>query len=247
MSDSRDIVVRLDKLTVRYGATVAVDDVTVEIRRGDVYALLGRNGAGKSSLVRCLAGVCRPDAGRVSLLGHDAWRERARAMRRVGVVPEEPDAPPTVSVERLVRFCARVHGDWDADAVRSRVDGLGIDRATPFGALSKGQRKLVSLALALGHRPEVVLLDDPTLGLDVAMRRALYEEIVGELADRGSTVLVTTHDLAGIEGIADRVGILVDGRLVVDERLDELKARHAGASALEEIFLSETGRRVEVA
>jgi len=240
-------VIRVEGLTVRYGARLAVDGVGFAVERGQVFALLGRNGAGKSSLIRCLAGLRRPDAGTTSLLGLDAWRDRARAMRRVGIVPEDPDAPPTVPVARLIDFCARVDGSWDAAAVRGRLDGLGIDARVAFGDLSKGQKKLVSLALALGHAPELVVLDDPTLGLDVAMRRALYEEIVVELADRGATVLVASHDLTGIEGIADRIGVLKQGRLIADAPLEELKSRHAHAAALEEIFLSITAGHEEVA
>ena len=138
-------------------------------------------------------------------------------------------------------FCGRLYRSWDAAAVAARLRRFEVPLDLPFGRLSKGQKGLVALALALGHSPEVLILDDPTLGLDVAARRALYEELVGDLADRGTTVLVTTHDLAGVEGIADRVGILHAGRLVVDDALEALKERHAVRSAaLEEIFLAVT-------
>lgn len=240
-------IVAIDGLTVRYGRKTAVDDVSLRIPAGSVYALLGRNGAGKSSLVRCVLGLRRPDAGRVSLLGHDAWRERKRAMRETGVVPEDPDASPGLTPAELARFCERLYPTWNRDEVDDRLARLEIPRRVTFGSLSKGQKKLVSLALALGHTPRLLVLDDPTLGLDVPARRTFFEELVGELADRGTTVLLTTHDLASAEGVADRVGILVDGRLVVDETMESLKARHAALPALEEIFLAVTGQRSEVA
>jgi ABC-2 type transport system ATP-binding protein len=240
-------VVTIERLTVRYGRRTAVDDVSLRIPPGAVYALLGRNGAGKSSLVRCALGQRRPDSGRVLLFGHDAWRERKRAMLRTGVVPEDPDGSPALTPTELARFCARLYPRWNAAEVGERLRRVGAPPDLPFGRLSKGQKKLVSLALALGHGPELLVLDDPTLGLDVPARRTLFEELIGELADRGTTVLLTTHDLAGVEGIADRVGILVDGKLAVDETMEALKARHASLPALEEIFLAVTGQRSEVA
>jgi ABC-2 type transport system ATP-binding protein len=240
-------VVTIERLTVRYGRTTAVDSVSLHIPPAAVYALLGRNGAGKSSLIRCLLGQRRPDAGSATLFGHDAWRGRRRAMLLTGVVPEDPDASPGLTPTEIARFCSRLYPTWNAKAVAERLRRVDVPTSVPFGSLSKGQKKLVSLALALGHEPKLLVLDDPTLGLDVPARRALFEELVGELADRGTTVLLTTHDLAGVEGIADRVGILVGGRLVVDETMESLKSRHATLPALEEIFLAVTGQRSEVA
>jgi len=239
--------VAIESLSVRYGPTTAVDSVSLRVPPGSVYALLGRNGAGKSSVVRCLLGQRRPDAGRISLLGHDAWRDRRRAMLVTGVVPEDPDASPGLTPIEVARFCARLYPTWNAGDVLQRLERAGIPAGRPCGRLSKGQKKLVSLALALGHSPQLLVLDDPTLGLDVPARRMLFEELVGDLADRGTTVLLTTHDLAGVEGIADRVGILVGGRLVVDETMEALKVRHAAHPALEDIFLAVTGQRAEVA
>jgi ABC-2 type transport system ATP-binding protein len=223
--NDRGAPVNLDRLEVCYGAVRAVKQVTLEVAAGTVYALLGRNGAGKSSLIRCLLGQRRPDGGRALLFGVDAWTSRTTLMQRVGVVPEEPDAPPMASVTRLVAFCAALYPGWDGAGVEERLRRFAIPREAPFGRLSKGQKGQVMLTLALGHRPELLVLDDPTLGLDVVARRSLYEEIVGELADRGTTVFLTTHDLAGVEGIADRVGVLADGALVLDEELEALKGR----------------------
>lgn len=237
--------IMVEGLTVRYGRRTAVDHVSLMVPRGSVYALLGRNGAGKSSIVRCLLGQLKPDAGRATLYGLDSWRRRAEAMRRTGVVPEEPDAPPSMTARRIAAFCARLYPSWDSAAFEERLRRYEIPADLPFARLSKGQKGLVALALALAPAPEILVLDDPTLGLDVAARRALFEELVGDLADRGTTVLITTHDLAGIEGIADRVGILVEGRLLVDEEMEALKERHAPVAALEEIFLAVTCRTAE--
>jgi ABC-2 type transport system ATP-binding protein len=218
-------VAALESVTVRYGRTVAADAVTVTVGRGCVYALLGRNGAGKSSLVRCLLGQQRAAAGRALLFGGDAWRTRRHAMERVGVVPEEPDVPPEMTAAEAIAFCERLYRQFDRVGIQERLEKFSVPTNVPAGRLSKGQKGQLGLALALAPRPELLVLDDPTLGLDVVARKELYEELVGELADRGTTVFLTTHDLAGVETIADRVGILVDGRLVLDEELEALKGR----------------------
>jgi ABC-2 type transport system ATP-binding protein len=223
MNDSAPI--RLEGLTVRYGRALACRDVTFSVAPGSVYALLGRNGAGKSSLIRCLLGQQKPSAGRALLFAEDSWTTRRRAMERVGVVPEDPDAPASMTARELSKFSRRIYPRWDSVAVSSRLERFGVPSGVPFGRLSKGQRGEVMLSLALGHSPAVLVLDDPTLGLDVVARHALFEEIVGELADRGTTIFLTTHDLSGFEGIATRVGILKEGRLVLDEELETLKAR----------------------
>jgi ABC-2 type transport system ATP-binding protein len=212
-------------LTVRYAGRTALDGVSFAVPEGAVYALLGRNGAGKSSLVRCLLGAQRPAAGEVRLLGQSAWRERAAILREVGVVPEEPDAPPAMTARQLSRFCSRLYPRWDEAGVGERLRRFGVPTDVPFGRLSKGQKGQVALTLALAPAPRLVILDDPTLGLDPLARRAVFEELIGDLADRGTTVFLTSHDLAGVEGIADRVGVLRDGRLVLDEELEGLKRR----------------------
>jgi len=217
--------IQLEGLSVRYGRCLALDGVSLDVPEGAVYALLGRNGAGKSSLVRCLLGEQKPSAGRASLFGQDVWKERAAILGEVGVVPEDPDMPPAISPRQVARFCSRLYPRWDAAGVEARLKRFGVPGDTPFGRLSKGQRGHVSLALALASGPRLLVLDDPTLGLDAVARKAVFEELIGELADRGTTVFMTTHDLAGVERIADRVAVLRQGRLVLDEEMETLKRR----------------------
>jgi ABC-2 type transport system ATP-binding protein len=218
-------LIEVEGLTVRYGGRTALDDVSFSVPEGAVYALLGRNGAGKSSLVRCLLGAQRPAAGTARLLGRDSWRERAPVLRDVGVVAEEPDAPPAMTVRQIARFCSRLYPRWDAAGLEERLRRFGVPSDVPFGRLSKGQRGQVALSLALAPVPRLVLLDDPTLGLDPLARRAVFEELIVDLADRGTTVFLTSHDLAGVEGIADHVGVLREGRLVLNEDLESVKQR----------------------
>jgi ABC-2 type transport system ATP-binding protein len=220
-----DTGIQVAGLTVRYGRKVAVDHVSLSVTRGAVYALVGRNGAGKSSLVRCLLGQQKADDGDVALFGEDVWSRRPELMQRIGVVSEDADAPPEMTVAAIARFCARLYRKWDQASVEERLRLFGIPMNSRFGSLSKGQKKQVSLALALANTPELLVLDDPTLGLDVVARKSLFEEVIGDLADRGTTIFITTHDLIGVETFADRVGMIENGKLVLDEEVDALKSR----------------------
>jgi ABC-2 type transport system ATP-binding protein len=212
-------------VTVRYGKRTAVDGVTLRVPEGAVYALLGRNGAGKSSLVRTLLGQIEPELGSAALWGEDVWHHRTRLMQRVGVVAEEADAPPDMKVRDLGWFTSKLYRNWSAASFDERLARFAVDRNARFGNLSKGQKKQVSLALALATSPELLVLDDPTLGLDVVARKSLFEEVIADMADRGITVFITTHDLGAIESIADWIGILKDGKLVLDEELETVRER----------------------
>ncbi len=217
-------VAEVENLTVKFGTTVAVDDASFMVERGEVYALLGRNGSGKSTTIRCLLGQLKPSDGNVAIFGWDSWADRRSIMDRVGVAPEVSDIPPEMTALQVSRFARPLYARWDHQAFMDRLDRFGVEPGRRFSRLSKGQRKQVGLALALSSSPEFVILDDPTLGLDPVARKALFDELIGELAERGTTVLLTTHDLAGIEGVATRVGVIREGRMVVDEDLEVLKA-----------------------
>lgn len=225
MTPADKSVIRTESLTVRYGKNVAVDGVSLNVAAGTVYALLGRNGAGKSSMVRCMVGQQKPTRGAALLFGENVWTNRKALMDRVGIVPEESDIPPDMTVEQAARFCGALYSRWNAATVSDRLARFAIAPTSRFGILSKGQKKQVMLALALATSPELLMLDDPTLGLDVVARKILFEEVIAEMADRGITVLITTHDLGGVETIADRVGIIRGGSLVLDEEMDALKSR----------------------
>lgn len=233
-----EAVVRVESVSVRYNRQLVVDQVSLEVARGSVYALLGRNGAGKSSLMRCLLGLQKPTSGQVKIFGEDVWTHRARLLARTAYVPETSDAPGTLRVRDVVAFYASMYATWDHGAVKSRLGRVGVNEMAMVSALSKGQRALFTLALALGSKPELLVLDDPTLGLDVVARNDFFSDFIGELADRGTTVILTTHDLAGVEGIADRVGILQGSRLALDEDVEKMKVDRG--QSLEQIFMDHT-------
>lgn len=229
-----EAVVRVESVSVKYNRQLVIDQVSLEVSKGSVYALLGRNGAGKSSLMRCLLGLQKPTTGRVRIFGEDVWTHRARLLARAAYVPETSDAPGSLRVRDVVSFHESMSPTWDRAAVKARLGRVGVSETAMVSALSKGQRALFTLALALGSKPELLVLDDPTLGLDVVARNDFFSDFIGELADRGTTVILTTHDLAGVEGIADRVGILQGSRLVLDEDVEQMKIDRG--QSLEQIF-----------
>ena len=149
MSHVEEPVLRAEAVTVRYGKQLAVEDAALTVPRGSVYALLGRNGAGKSSLVRCLVGLQKPEKGSITIFGDDVWRHRAKLMNRVGIVAEDSDAPPAMTVEQIGEFCGRLHARWEADTVNDRLKRFAIKPQARFGNLSKGQKKQVMPAMKI--------------------------------------------------------------------------------------------------
>jgi ABC-2 type transport system ATP-binding protein len=241
-------VLALEAVTVRLRGRIVLDRVSLAVPAGAVFALLGRNGAGKTTAFRCLVGMHRPDEGRALLFGRDAWRHRATAMARLGIVPEEPDVPLDMTSRGLAAFSAALYPRWDAAGFAARLRRLSISETTPFGKLSRGHKTQVLITAALAGRPDALILDDPTLGFDVIARRDVLVELVRDLADRGTTTLIATHDIAAVERLASHVGVLSGGRLVLSGELDAIKAefgRHGdgplrmhddGPVALEDVF-----------
>jgi ABC-2 type transport system ATP-binding protein len=220
---SEDIA-RFEAVTAGYGGRPVLEGLELAVRRGAVYALLARNGEGKTTAVRCLLGLEPIAAGKVSLFGADPWSQRTRALGKVAYVPEEPDAPPGLTAPRLGRAVRGLMPRWDGDLYASQLDRAGVPRDVPFGRLSRGEKAHVGLALALASRPDFLVLDDPTLGLDHVARRGFYGELIDELVERGVTVFITSHDIAAVEKIATHVGVLRDGKLALDMELEALKA-----------------------
>lgn len=223
---SSEAPLSVERVAIRHDGPPLLQEVSFDVRPGEVVALLGRNGSGKTSLLRAVLGLQPVAAGRVQVFGADTWRERPRALARVGSVPEVPDAPPDLDVATLCRLVAALHARWDASVTRERLARFEVPARLPFARLSRGQKGVVMLALALGHEPDLLVLDEPTLGLDVIARDAWFGELVDELSQRGCAVLLASHDLPLVERLAERVIVLKDGHAVADLDIDELKARH---------------------
>jgi polyether ionophore transport system ATP-binding protein len=220
-------------LTKRYGSTMALDSLDLVVAPGEVYGYLGPNGAGKTTTIRLLLGLHRPTAGRAELFGIDAWRAPVEAHRRVAYVAGEPLLWPGLTGAETLAYLARLRGGVD-DAFRDvLVERFLLDTSKKVRALSKGNRQKVQLVAAFASRADLLVLDEPTAGLDPLMEVA-FRETVEEARGRGQTVFLSSHILSEVEALCDRVGILRQGRLVDQGTLDEL--RHLSAQTLEVTF-----------
>jgi ABC-2 type transport system ATP-binding protein len=230
------VAAALRSVSKRYGAVPALDRLELEVGVGEVLALLGPNGAGKTTALSILLGLRRPDAGRAELFGADPVRPAARAS--IGVTPQECGFPPTLRVREIVDFVRAHFADPVPAAELLERFGLAAVGARQAGGLSGGGRRRLSVALAFAGRPRAVFLDEPTAGLDVEARRALWAE-VSRYAEGGGTVLLTTHHLEEAQALASRVVLLASGRVVAEGSPTDL-AEQARAPGLEEAFLKLT-------
>jgi len=211
-----------------HGDVDALRGVSLTVDPGEVYALVGPNGAGKTTLVRCLTGTTAPDAGSIELFG-DSPDEVAKD--RVGLLPQDYAPPDRLTSLELVEYYAGLYDDArEPNAVLDEV-GLDAGRDTFYGDLSGGEQRRTCVAAALVNDPDLLFLDEPTTGVDPAGRRALWQ-VFEDLADSGTAVFLTTHDMAEAERLADRVGLLADGELVAEGTPDELVAAHGGPTRL---------------
>jgi ABC-2 type transport system ATP-binding protein len=208
-----------------FGAREVLRGLSFVVKPGEVYALLGRNGEGKTTAIRILLGFLEPHAGEARLLGERCDALPLAVRGRVGYVSEGHRLYAEMRVREAVRFERDTRPGFDASAAAKELARLALDPAARITTLSRGQRAQLALVLACAGAPEVLVFDDPAMGLDVAMRRELLESLIALLAERGTAVLFSTHILPDVERLADRVGILKDGALIVDAPLDVLKRR----------------------
>jgi ABC-2 type transport system ATP-binding protein len=227
--DAGNVALRIDGLRKSYGKVQALDGVSFDIRRGEFFGLLGPNGAGKSTLINIIASLVRADQGSIGVLGHDTVRDWRSARRLIGVVPQELVFDPFFKVLDMLRIqagyygCGREAWPW-IDELLSRLD-LADKRNSPMRALSGGMKRRVLIAQALVHRPPVVILDEPTAGVDVELRRTLWS-FMNELHAKGTTVVLTTHYLEEAQDLCERIAIIDKGRVRVIETTPQLLNRH---------------------
>ncbi|OON77610.1 ABC transporter ATP-binding protein [Streptomyces tsukubensis] len=242
----RDLVKTYPAVRGRRGApgtpeVRATDGVDLEIRRGEIFGLLGPNGAGKSTLVRQLTGLMRPDSGQVEILGHDVVRHPERAARLLAYLGQESTALDELTVSLAAETTGRLRG-LDVAAARAERDavldelGMGDLAGRPLKKLSGGQRRLACLAAALVGRRSLLVLDEPTTGMDPVARRAVWAAVDRRRAEQGATVLLVTHNVIEAETVLDRVAVMERGRVIACDTPAGLKAEVAGEVRLELVW-----------
>jgi ABC-2 type transport system ATP-binding protein len=215
--------IRLDHVTKRFGSQLALDNVSLEVAPGTVFALLGENGAGKSTAIRLLLGLAEPDSGHASIFGMESVTHSLEIRRCVGYVAERPTLYDWMTVDEIGWFTAGFYGGNFLPTYNKLMEQFALPTRKKLKTLSKGMRAKVALALAMGHDPDLLILDEPTSGLDTMVRREFLESMVDRAAS-GKTVFLSSHQIHEVERVADIVGIMRQGKLIVVERLEKLKA-----------------------
>jgi ABC-2 type transport system ATP-binding protein len=239
-------MIRLEGLTKRYGAFTAVHPLDLHVPRGELFGFLGPNGAGKTTTIRMIAGVLQPTAGRVLLDGRDVVTEPAEAKRRLGYIPDRPFLYEKLTGLEFLRFVSGLWGEngkaADARAMQLlELFELGEWKDTLIESYSHGMRQKLLISSALVHAPDVIVVDEPMVGLDPKGAR-LIKELLRGFASQGGTIFLSTHTLEVAEALCDRIAILYQGKIRAIGTMDELRAEAAtGAAHLEDVFLKLTG------
>lgn len=217
-------VIRLSHVTRRFGHTIALDNVSLDVPPACVFALLGENGAGKTTAIKNLLGLDRVDSGHVEVLGLNPQKKGVEVRRQIGYVPDAPALYDWMTVSETGWFTAGFYPEGFYSNFSRLCGEFDLELHQKIKALSKGGRAKVVLALAMAHEPELMIMDEPTSGLDTLVRRKFLESMV-DVAASGRTVLLSSHQIPEVERVADHVAIINQGRVLVNDRLDSLKQR----------------------
>ncbi len=216
--------IQLDRLTKFYGKQRGIEDITLEVRRGEVLGLLGPNGAGKTTAIRVLMGFLRPNSGNAQLLGFDSATQSVEIRRRVGYLPGDPALYPSLTGSELLHLAMRARALSQSVFAEDLVQSLDATMDREMRKCSRGMRQKVALVASLFHDPDVLILDEPTSGLDPLAQRALLTHL-NKRAEDGRTVVLSSHVLSEVEQIADRVAILRDGHLITEDTIENIREK----------------------
>ena len=237
-------IIDVSNLTRRFGAHTALASVSLALPRGAVYGLVGANGAGKTTLIKHVLGLLRAEGGSVRVFGLDPVADPVAVLSRIGYLSEENDLPAWMRVDELIRYSRAFYPAWDDGYAEELRQTFALDPAAKIKTLSKGQKARAGLLIALAHRPELLVLDEPSSGLDPIVRRDILGAVMRTVAADGRTVLFSSHLLEEVEQVADHVTMISQGRIVLSGPLAAIKESHRVGDrlpSLDEIFVDRVG------
>jgi ABC-2 type transport system ATP-binding protein len=237
-------VIKVSDLTRRFGEKTALDSVSLSMPCGAVYGLVGANGAGKTTLIKHILGLLRAESGSVRVFGHDPVADPVAVLSRIGYLSEENDLPGWMRVDELIRYTRAFYPAWDSAYAEELRQTFALDPAAKIKNLSKGQKARAGLLIALAYRPELLVLDEPSSGLDPIVRRDILGAVIRTIADEGRTVLFSSHLLEEVEEVADHVTMINNGTIVLSAPLNDIKESHrveGRVPSLHEIFVAHVG------
>jgi len=222
----RESIIEISELTRRFGRKAALRSVSLSVPRGSVYGLVGANGAGKTTLIKHILGLLRAESGAVRVFGLDPVADPVGVLSRIGYLSEENDLPGWMRVDELIRYSRAFYPAWDDGYAEELRQTFGLECGQKVGSLSKGQKARAGLLIALAYRPELLVLDEPSSGLDPIVRRDILGAILRTIAHEGRTVLFSSHLLDEVEQVADRVTMISGGTVALSASLSDMKASH---------------------
>ena len=238
-------VIKIENLTRQFGGKTALNAVNLSMPRGGVYGLVGANGAGKTTLIKHILGLLQAESGSVRVFGLDPVAEPVAVLSRIGYLSEENDLPGWMRVDELIRYSRAFYPAWDDAYAEELRQQFALDPAARIKTLSKGQKARAGLLIALAYRPELLVLDEPSSGLDPIVRRDILGAVIRTIADEGRTVLFSSHLLDEVERVADHVTMINQGAIVLSAPLAAIKESHRVGErmpSLDEIFVAHVGR-----
>lgn len=230
MSDTKnqatEFPIEVEQLSRSFGAKQALNDVTLKVPRGCVFGLLGESGAGKTTMMRHLLGLMKPQSGSVRVVGRDPVLDPEAVLSQIGYLSEDRDMPGWMRVRELMRYTEGFYPDWDQGYADELIQRFDLIVEQKVRTLSRGQMAKTGLVTALAHRPDLLILDEPSSGLDVVVRRHILDAVMRTVAGEGRTVLFSSHLMDEVEAVSDYVAILHRGNLVLCDTLDTIRGMH---------------------
>ena len=221
-----ELVVEIQNLSRQFGSTLALDDINFRAHKGQVYGLVGANGAGKTTLIKHMLGLYRAKSGSVRVFSLDPVQQPVEVLKNIGYLSEDRDIPEWMSIKELMNYTQAYHRNWDSKYATGLLHNFALDPGKKIKQLSRGMRAQVALISAVAHRPELLILDEPSSGLDAVVRKDILNAIVRTISEDGRTVIFSSHFLEEVERMSDQVTMIHQGRIALEGSLETLTSSH---------------------